>query len=72
MEKQKTLYSGILLPILTSAIIGLVFLALILRVEIPRVLIKDDFKVLEKKTEIVTHYLNTNNASKNKQCFNIF
>lgn len=64
MEKQKTLYSGILLPILTSAIIGLVFLALILRVEIPRVLIKDDFKVLEKKTEILT-----NNVKSEKENF---
>ena len=27
--------------------------------------------ILEKKTEIVTHYLNTSNASKNKQYFNI-
>ena len=67
MEKQKTLYSGILLPILTSAIIGLVFLALILRVEIPRVLIKDDFKVLEKKTEILT-----NNVKSEKENFREF
>lgn len=49
MEKQKTLYSGILVPILTSAILGILLLAAILKVEIPKTLIKDDFKTLEKR-----------------------
>ena len=63
MEKQKTLYSGILVPILTSAILGILLLAAILKVEIPKTLIKDDFKTLEKKVKILTDNVQTEKES---------
>lgn len=63
MEKQKTLYSGILVPILTSAILGILLLAAILKVEIPKPLIKDDFKTLEKKVKILTDNVQTEKES---------
>jgi methyl-accepting chemotaxis protein len=63
MGKQKTLYSGILLPILTSAILGVLFLALILKIEIPKTLIKDDFRTLEKKVTILTDNVKTEKES---------
>lgn len=63
MEKQKTLYSGILLPILTSAILGVLLLALILKIEIPKTLVKDDFRTLEKKVQILTDNVKTEKES---------
>ena len=63
MEKQKTLYSGILVPILTSAILGILLLAAILKVEIPKTLIKDDFKTLEKRVKILTDNVQTEKES---------
>lgn len=54
MEKQKTLFSGFLIPFLASAVIGLLLLVVILKIGIPQILIKDDFSALESKTKILT------------------
>lgn len=54
MEKQKTLFSGFLIPFLASAAIGLLLLVVILKIGIPQILIKDDFSALESKTKILT------------------
>ena len=54
MEKQKTLFSGFLIPFLASAVIGLLLLVVILKIGIPQILIKDDFSTLESKTKILT------------------
>lgn len=54
MERQKTLFSGFLIPFLASAVIGLLLLVVILKIGIPQILIKDDFSALESKTKILT------------------
>lgn len=54
MERQKTLFSGFLIPFLASAVIGLMLLVVILKIGIPQILIKDDFSALESKTKILT------------------
>ncbi len=54
MERQKTLFSGFLIPFLASEVIGLLLLVVILKIGIPQILIKDDFSALESKTKILT------------------
>lgn len=63
MEKQKTLFSGFLIPFLASAIIGLLMLVVILKVGIPQILIKDDFSALESKIKILTENIQSEKAN---------